>query len=112
MVFYWAIRTRGIQVHWLSQATLQPVCQKGIYCLFPLGCGSPGVNFPRGGSIEETTVEAQIVNFFKQLCPGLQMALEGSQGQEKVSAQLSGSPYVTLCLLPGFLSKNLFLQIV
>lgn len=80
--------------------------------LFPLGSGSPGVNFPRGGSIEETTVEAQIVNFFKQPCPGLQMALEGSRGQEKVSAQLSGSPYVTLCLLPGFLSKNLFLQIV
>lgn len=104
--------TRGIQVHCLGQATLQPVCQQGIYCLFPLGSSSPEVNFPRGGSIEETTVEAQIVNFFKQPCPGLQMALEGSWGQEKVSAQLSGSPYVTLCLLPGFLSKNLFLQIV
>lgn len=79
---------------WAPPGNFKPFGQSGIDCRFLWGRDSPGVNFPRRGSIEKTIVQAQTVNFLKQSCPRLQMALGSSWGQEKVMAL---APWLNLC---------------
>lgn len=106
-----AIGMRGVLARQLSQApAISPLPARDLQ-LVPLGSGRPQVNLPRGGATEETCSGSDC-NCFKADLPAVTDGCGWLGDRSKHQTQLSVSLYVTLCLLPGFLFKNLFLQMV